>query len=73
MSAEDRDGDRGHQPPPSTWGFLGAALQMAASISLGVSAGWWLDHRCDWAPWGVIGGVVLGTVVGLYVVLKEAG
>jgi F0F1-type ATP synthase assembly protein I len=60
------------QPPPqSPWNLLAVSLQMAVSVSLGVTAGWWLDQRCGWAPWGVVGGVALGTGVGIYLVIKE--
>jgi F0F1-type ATP synthase assembly protein I len=61
----------GGPPPKSPWAPLAVSLQMAASIGLGVAAGLWLDRRMGWAPWGVIGGVVLGTSVGIYLVIKE--
>jgi F0F1-type ATP synthase assembly protein I len=62
----------GKGPPPNgPWAALAVSMQLAASIGLGVAAGWWLDRHMDWAPWGVIAGVILGTTVGIYLVIKE--
>ncbi|HOX06475.1 MAG TPA: AtpZ/AtpI family protein [Planctomycetota bacterium] len=68
---EAPDEDR-NKPPRGPWSLVATSLEMAASIGLGVAAGLWLDRQLGWAPWGVIGGVFLGTSVGIYLVMKEA-
>ena len=34
--------------------------------------GWWLDQRRGWQPWGLLGGLLLGTAVGLYRLIRES-
>lgn len=35
-------------------------------------AGWWLEERNGWQPWGLLGGLLLGLAFGLYRMLREA-
>jgi F0F1-type ATP synthase assembly protein I len=35
-------------------------------------AGWWLDQRRGWTPWGLLGGLLLGTGLGLYRMIRES-
>lgn len=60
------------RPSKSPWLFVGTSLQMGVAIGAGVAGGWWLDQRFGWAPWGVLAGGILGAVVGIYLILKEA-
>ena len=34
--------------------------------------GWWLDQRRGWDPWGLLGGLLLGTALGLYRLIRES-
>lgn len=34
--------------------------------------GWWLDQRRGWEPWGLLAGLLLGTAVGLYRLIRES-
>lgn len=40
--------------------FSGLGLEMGAAVAIGAWVGWWLDGRYDTAPWGILGGVLLG-------------
>jgi F0F1-type ATP synthase assembly protein I len=71
MSGEKPGEGEGHEPPRSPWLFLGTALQMAATIALGVAGGWWLDQRWSWAPWGILGGGTIGMAAGIYYILRS--
>jgi len=35
-------------------------------------AGWWLDGRHGWEPWGVLLGLMAGTALGLWRMIREA-
>jgi F0F1-type ATP synthase assembly protein I len=35
-------------------------------------AGWWLEKRIGWEPWGLLTGLLLGTGVGLYRMIRES-
>ena len=34
--------------------------------------GWWLDQRRGWSPWALLGGLLLGTSLGLYRMIRES-
>jgi len=34
--------------------------------------GWWLDQRRGWEPWGLLAGLLLGTAIGLYRLIRES-
>jgi ATP synthase protein I len=46
--------------------YAGIGLQFAASVLLFLYAGQWLDRRVGTAPWGVLGGVLLGASAAFY-------
>ena len=61
------------QQNDANWGrYLGLGMEMAIGVALGYVAGWWLDERYGWAPWGVMVGSLLGVAGGLYLLIKEA-
>jgi F0F1-type ATP synthase assembly protein I len=56
----------------SGWGkFSSSGLELAAGIGLGVAVGYWIDHKRNTAPWGVIIGFFVGFIVGMYLLVKD--
>lgn len=47
-------------------------LEFAAAVALGTAAGGWADARWHTAPWGMVGGVLLGFALGMYIVIRQA-
>jgi ATP synthase protein I len=48
-------------------GFAYAAgIALFASVVTFCAAGWFVDKWFGVAPWGIIGGIVLGSAIGLY-------
>ncbi|HEY4423610.1 MAG TPA: AtpZ/AtpI family protein [Pyrinomonadaceae bacterium] len=48
-------------------GFAYAAgIALFASVVTFCAAGWFVDKWLGVAPWGIIGGIVLGSAIGLY-------
>ena len=48
-------------------GFAYAAgIALFASVAAFCGAGWLVDKWFGIAPWGIVGGIVLGSAVGLY-------
>lgn len=43
-----------------------AALSIFFSVLAGFGIGWALDKWLGTTPWGVVGGIVLGSVLGFY-------
>jgi ATP synthase protein I len=52
--------------------YSGVGLELAAAIGGFALAGYWIDGRYGTRPWGVLGGVVLGMVGGLYNLVRES-
>lgn len=52
----------------STWrpvlGLMSVGFVLVTAIVLGYLFGSWLDRRLGIHPWGVVGGVILGTAAG---------
>lgn len=46
-------------------------LQLALTVALGTWGGHWAETRWGFAPWGIVGGTLLGAAVGLTVFLME--
>ena len=67
------DNDRRNQRLPVGWLRMYAlVLEFLAYLGVLGYAGWWLDRRYDWHPWGMLGGLLLGLAVGLYRMVREA-
>ena len=71
--------DRKSLPAPPSNPNRSGGMRMASSgfdlaIVVGgfTAIGWWLDRKYGWAPWGVLGGAILGIVGGLTNFLREA-
>lgn len=53
------------------WQRLGAAgVEFAGSILLFGLAGWGIDHLLGTVPWGLIIGLLLGCVVGMFLLIR---
>jgi F0F1-type ATP synthase assembly protein I len=50
----------------------GAGLELAGATAGLALAGYWMDGRFDTGPWGLLVGVFIGIVGGLYNLVKEA-
>ncbi|MEP7383763.1 MAG: AtpZ/AtpI family protein [Gemmatimonadota bacterium] len=46
--------------------YAGIGLQFAISVLLFLYAGQWIDRRLHTAPWGVLGGVLVGASAAFY-------
>jgi len=46
--------------------YLGLGTMFAASIGLGIWAGYWLDGKLGTTPWLTLAGALLGLAVGFY-------
>lgn len=47
--------------------------ELLSGILAGLGLGWLLDRWAGTAPWGIIVGVLLGTAVSIFLVVKSAG
>ena len=45
--------------------YASVGLEFGVSITLCYFAGRWLQNQYDFAPWGVLGGIILGFTAGL--------
>ena len=55
------DGPPNHREMGRYFALAQVGLEMVAPVAVGA----YLDSRLGWAPWGVVGGAVLGLVGGL--------
>ncbi|HVZ20303.1 MAG TPA: AtpZ/AtpI family protein [Vicinamibacterales bacterium] len=52
--------------------YSGVGLELAGAIAGFALIGYWVDGKFGTSPWGMLGGVVLGLVGGLYNLVKES-
>ena len=50
----------------------GIGLELAGAIGGLALVGYWIDRRFGTQPWGMLGGVVIGLVGGLYNLVRES-
>jgi F0F1-type ATP synthase assembly protein I len=50
---------------PRELGFYVALSQVGLEMAVPPAVGLWLDKQLGWAPWGVIGGGLVGFMVGM--------
>lgn len=77
MSPSDSEpDDKGSEPNgrmPWAWARMYAVVfEFLAYIGVLGYLGWWLDQRRGWAPWGSLAGLLLGTGMGLYRMIRES-
>ena len=52
--------------------YYGIGLELAGATAGLALLGYWIDGRFGTAPWGMLGGVVIGLVGGLYNLVRES-
>ena len=52
--------------------YSGVGLELAGAIAGLAFVGYWIDRRFGTQPWGILGGVVLGMVGGLFNLVRES-
>jgi F0F1-type ATP synthase assembly protein I len=57
---------------PSWVRHSGVGLELAGATAGFALLGYWIDRRYETAPWGVLIGVVLGLVGGLYNLVRQS-
>lgn len=45
--------------------YLALGVQLAAAVCVCAGVGWWIDRTFGTQPWVLLGGVVVGSIVGL--------
>jgi F0F1-type ATP synthase assembly protein I len=50
----------------------GVGLELAGATAGLALVGYWIDSKFGTSPWGIIGGVIIGLVGGLYNLVKES-
>lgn len=53
--------------------IYGAITSLVVSIIVMLGIGWALDRWLGIGPWGVVGGILLGSVVGFYQFIRIIG
>ena len=52
--------------------YAGLGLEMAGAIGGFSLVGYWIDRHFSTTPWGIVGGVILGLVGGLYNLVRQS-
>ena len=52
--------------------YSGIGLELAGATAGLALVGYWIDGRFGTTPWGMLGGVVIGLVGGLYNLVRES-
>jgi len=52
--------------------YSSVGLELAGAVAGLALVGYWLDRRFGTTPWGILGGVVIGLVGGLYNLVRES-
>ena len=58
---------------PAGWiRYSGIGVELAGVTAGLALVGYWIDGRFGTSPWGILGGVVIGLVGGLYNLVRES-
>ena len=57
---------------PSWVKYSGAGLELAGATAGLALVGYWIDGKFGTGPWGILAGVFIGIVGGLYNLVKES-
>jgi F0F1-type ATP synthase assembly protein I len=57
---------------PSWVRYSGVGLELAGATAGLAFVGYWIDRRFGTQPWGILGGVAIGLVGGLYNLVRES-
>ena len=52
--------------------YSGVGLELAGATAGLAFVGYWIDGKYGTAPWGILGGVLIGIVGGLYNMIRES-
>jgi len=52
--------------------YSGVGLELAGAVAGLALVGYWVDGKFGTSPWGILGGVLIGIVGGLYNMVKES-
>jgi len=52
--------------------YSGVGLELAGATAGLALIGYWIDKRFATSPWGILGGVIIGIVGGLYNLVRES-
>ena len=52
--------------------YSGVGLELAGAMAGLAFIGYWIDRRFGTGPWGILGGVIVGLVGGLYNMVKQS-
>jgi ATP synthase protein I len=52
--------------------YSGVGLELAGATAGLALVGYWIDRKFGTSPWGILGGVVIGIVGGLYNMIRES-
>jgi ATP synthase protein I len=56
-----------------TWvRYSGVGVEFSAAVAGFALVGYWIDNRFETGPWGLVGGLVLGLVGGLYNLVRQS-
>ena len=52
--------------------YSGVGLELAGATAGLALLGYWIDGKFGTTPWGILGGVIIGIVGGLYNLVKQS-
>jgi F0F1-type ATP synthase assembly protein I len=52
--------------------YSGVGLELAGATAGLALVGYWIDRKFGTSPWGILGGVTIGIVGGLYNLIRES-
>ena len=52
--------------------YSGVGLELAGATAGLALVGYWIDGKFGTSPWGILGGVIIGIVGGLYNMVRES-